>query len=190
MAAKTSIEKLKDFNEKQRQQNLANVPLDQRATPTNRQVVADKARVKTDKELEDEAVAKAEAERDRQADHLKQVTDATASLLDGVNNRVNPVKDWIAAQPTPGGVFALLLFIGFFALAFMPVDQQGHTRLYLMWQTILNRTHMLYRETTQVGHAEGFAGNPNVNGGSADFGGSNGNTPQVDLTHLNLFPGF
>lgn len=197
MATQTDLEKLKAFNDKQRQKDMDALPIEQRPHPTDNEILEEKARVKTPKEVRDDETERIRLEQEYQANHLQQVTDATATMLGSINNRVNPVKNWIASQPTPGGIMALLLFIGFFALAAIPVNQQGQTRLYLLWQTILNRTHMLYRENTAVG-----ANNPNYGGGAGgSFGGGggvrsetdvytpNGNTP-IDITHLNLFPGF
>lgn len=155
-------------------------------------IVAKASETKADRQARQDA--QIEEEQNRENDALSHLADATSNIIDQLQSRANPLKDWIASQPTPGGILALCLFIGIFALAVIPVDKDGNTRLYLLYQTILNRTHMKYRETVGVGevNSSGIA----ITGGSTTFGNSytppptsNGatTTAPIDLTHLNLF---
>lgn len=140
--------------------------------------------------------AQIEDEQNKETDAIAHLTDATSNIIDSLQSRVNPLKEWIAAQPTPGGILAICLFIGIFALAVIPVDNQGNTRLYLLYQTLLNKTHMKYRESVAVGQVNNA--NMPVTGASGTFGNStttpaqqNGTvtataTLPFDTSHLNF----
>ena len=209
--ADTNLEKIKKFNETKRLQheetakrnpddslstNAEHIKLQNEKVRLQNEALANRS-AKQKKEDAEKEQAEIEAER---LDAVKHITDATSTLIDNVNDTVNPIKDWIASQPTPGGIAALVVFILFFALAVIPVNSQGQTRLYLIWQTILGRTHMLYNET--MGY-----GNPNFGAGAGGTFGTtssadtvtaqtstitpgsvqNGNLTPIDISHLNLF---
>ena len=205
-SAKTSMERIRAFNEQRESGSSTTIKNDPTQEGTNTRVsstketIADKA-AQTQEEKDAERDAQLKAERQRQQEVISQITDATANLVDRTQKTVNPVRDWIASQPTPGGIALLLIFIAFMAMAAIPVNAQGQTRLYLLWQSLLGRTHMRYTEggsasgtfgngspttSSSVSTANGYAGEgyrPQTNTGT-----QNGNVaPVIDLTHLNLF---
>jgi hypothetical protein len=138
-------------------------------------------------------------------DSMKMLTDSVSNLIDQVNVKVNPVKSWIASQPTPGGLLAVCVFIGFMMLAIIPVNAAGQTRLYLFWNTLVGRTHMKYKEDFNGSYSNsqavggGSSGSFGGGGSSGSFGTSpttatNGSTngtittgQPIDFSMLNLF---
>ena len=190
--ATTKIDKIKEYNAAQEsKRNVANngatannaVPAstgEKRSKDTTdkknaTQPVSDNRRIIQEKAAEDpleQQRLRDEEQRDREEteriDAVEALTAATSNLIDNVNARVNPVKDWIARQPTPGGILALIAFIMFFVFAAIPVNQMGQTRLYLLWQTLLGRTHMQYRESTPIGEVN--SSGIQVTGASGTFG--------------------
>lgn len=196
--SQTKIEKIKAFNASQQANADAanNQPIKGKLQPgddptlTTRQKVEAKANpptlTKEEQEAEDKRIQEEEAKA--QLDSLHQLEDATSTLIDRVNQPIGRAQQWLSSQPTPGGIAALLVFIVFLALAVIPVNSQGQTRLFLMWQTILGRTHLLSREKQQIGgQASGsFTVTPSGGGGpGATSQPTNGLAP-IDITHLNI----
>lgn len=196
--SKTQMEKIQAFNASkaasatQKLETPTSVPNAQEKlaidnAKSNTEIVADKAnqKVKTQAEIEAEQVQLQQEAEAEQLHTMHQLTDATSNIIDSINERVNPMKDWIASQPTAGGIAGVLILIAFIALVAIPVNAQGQTRAYLFWQSLVGRTHMKYRESINTGGT--------VNGASADFGKTTNATvgttvtPTIDLTHLNLF---
>ncbi len=70
-------------------------------------------------------------------------TEVTRGLR-SANQRTQPAQRWAASRPTPGGIATLLILIGVFLMAIVPVDNQGNTRLKLLWLTITGKTHLSY----------------------------------------------
>lgn len=150
-----------------------------------------KAKAEQKPKTQEEIDAENEQAQADQLHTLHQLTDATSNIIDQINAKVDPAKNWLASQPTPGGIAGLLIFIFFIALVAIPVNAQGQTRAYLFWQSLLGRTHMKYRENLSTGQqvhgSSADFGNTVTRGASADFGNTVTPTPQIDLSHLDLF---
>lgn len=213
MTEKASLTKIKKFNEetnRRRDEASKNSTTPNASDLTNKEKIKEKAKEKTEEELAKELEEQKQAEEKQRLDALEQNTLAISTLIDRVNQQTSGVKNWIASQPTPGGIAALLVMIAFVALALIPVNSQGQTRLYLFYQSLLGRTHMKYSEgqnnTSNVSQFGGSAGatfgtqpstntvNPNsFNGpglpvvtGPSPIQGQGG-TSGIDFRHLNLF---
>lgn len=184
--ATTKIQKIQAFNAQQAAKGTTAT----RPDPNNQdekllQQTSNKDQVKAkadQKELTQEEILLAEQQaQTEQLDTLHQLTDATSNIIDQINAKVDPAKNWLASQPTPGGIAGLLIVICLIALVAIPVNAQGQTRAYLFWQSLVGRTHMKYRE--------GLATGQQIHGSSADFGNTVNSVPSVpiDLSHLDLF---
>jgi hypothetical protein len=90
---------------------------------------AENADAKADQTLRDQAEQQARLMRDR-------VTGA----VDRVASVTNPARDFMARQPTPGGVGMLVFVLIFLSFALIPVSPQGRTRLMLLWSMLTGRT--------------------------------------------------
>jgi hypothetical protein len=182
--SKTPAEKIQADTLKRRQETET-IVADLKAEGDQKETDKDKLKVDDDENEDDDA--------EGVNDSIKLLTDSMSHLIDQVNARVNPVKSWIASQPTPGGIAALILFIAFMMLAIIPVNAQGQTRLYLFYNTLVGRTHMLYRENMSVGKSNTsnvVSGGVGAEGNSSANGSTNGtiSTGQpIDLSLLNLF---
>lgn len=186
--SQTKLEQIKEFNEKAalKAKELEDTRDFPKADATNTQQVKDRAEQppKTKEELEAERIQQEEQQRDT----LHQLTEATSTLIQRINQPVDTAKNWISALPTPGGIAAMLIALAVFALFVIPVNAQGKTRGQLFFQSLLGRTHMLYRETNTVGGSV-------VHGASGDFGPTTGHggpysepsTAFVDLQNLDIF---
>lgn len=51
-------------------------------------------------------------------------------------------QDRLATLPTPGGLTLLVVILLAFIWIAVPVNEQGHTRAYLLWLTLLGRTRL------------------------------------------------
>lgn len=98
--------------------------------------------------LEKAEAARKKAERDRieQARKEGKLRDVVQSEvqrgLRATGEKTTPAMNWIANRPTPGGIATILIIIGIFLLAIVPVDNQGNTRLKLIWLTLTGKTHI------------------------------------------------
>ena len=74
---------------------------------------------------------------------------AGTNLAQGVSDFGQGIVNWAESWPTPGGIGLLLLVIFILLWALIPVDQQGYTRLQLLWFTLMGRTSLQGSTTTQ-----------------------------------------
>lgn len=182
-----ATETIKQFNAQQTIAKTATptTPEENETAKTKKEQIADKAVQKTADDLKKEEEERLQAEEQARLDAIDQMQTSIAALIERVNARVEPAKTWVSSLPTPTGLAGLVIAILLFALAVIPVDSQGHTRLYLFYQSLLGRTHMKYQETSPAGSVStgggaDFGGNKLNGGGSAGLNG-------IDLSHLNLF---
>ena len=84
-------------------------------------------------------------ERLRREGKLKDVALAEGQrALRAAGNKTSPMATWLANRPTPGGIGTLLAVILVFLMAIVPVDNQGNTRLKLLWLTLTGKTSFNY----------------------------------------------
>jgi hypothetical protein len=106
------------------------------------------AKKQADKEAADKAAEQA-AEQARQQDLLTQVGAKIGEGQDAIAGAAAPAVNWLANQPTPGGVLTVFLILVFFLLAVTPVNKNGDSRLKLLWLTITGKTHLDYSGNTE-----------------------------------------
>lgn len=127
------------------------------ATKDNLQKAEDDRKAREEQERED---AKARGD-------VKAVIQSEVSKgLRATSQRTSPAMNWFANRPTPGGIATLLVLIGIFLMAIVPVDNQGNTRLKLIWLTLTGKTHF-----------EAFGG-----GAGGTFGPGSQNQPNTPIT--------
>jgi multidrug efflux pump subunit AcrA (membrane-fusion protein) len=73
---------------------------------------------------------------------------AASNLADSVSSIGTGIASWASSWPTPGGIGLLLIVIFILLWALIPVDDQGYTRMQLLWFTVMGRTE-LQGSTTQ-----------------------------------------
>lgn len=181
--AKNPGDIIKEFNNKEKTPIAATPPgtLDTKSTE---EIIKNKAL--DDKAKEDADKAKEDADKTALEQAQKNVQDT----INKANTIVNPVKNWIASQPTPGGIFTLIIIIVFFIWAIVPVNGT-HTRLELLWLTITGKTHFPDSGTgynTNTGHvdSEKTTSNNNYTPGSLPTVNSGPSLPSVDIPGLDL----
>jgi hypothetical protein len=123
--------------------------------------------------LEEEEAERKKQEEEERANAVIQVKNVVANTGQAAQKAVEPVHQLIINAPTPGGIASILLVIGFFLLAVVPVNPQGDTRLKLIWLTLTGKTHLKYSETKSTGIVG--AEKPTKTGVAG--GGASGNFP-------------
>lgn len=181
------MEKIKAFNQKQIDLKNASAPPVPDSEKSKADKIKEKAALKEAADLAKEEEERRLREEQARLDAMDQMQSSISTIIDKVNMTVSPAKSWISALPTPGGLAALVIAIIVFALAVIPVDQQGHTRLYLFYQSLLGRTHMKYQETSTPGSVS-YGGSAGTSFGSTpQSNGSGAGLPAIDTRFLNLF---
>lgn len=66
----------------------------------------------------------------------------TPVIVEQVAGATSRLNDWLVAQPTPGGVGALVFVLVVLVWAMVPSNEQGYTRLHLLWLTLTGRTQL------------------------------------------------
>lgn len=67
---------------------------------------------------------------------------AASSMADTASSIATGISDWASSWPTPGGIGLLLVILFVLLWALIPVDDQGYTRLQLLWFTLMGRTQL------------------------------------------------
>jgi hypothetical protein len=133
---------------------------------------------------EEKAIKEAEAEAIATRKAQLQVAESALSAPTGV---VRQATNWLGSAPTPGGIGALLLALLFFLWVIVPVNEQGDTRLKLLWYTLIGRTRIKPEYGAEGGGADFDNTESEQPGGGADFDNTNGiGTGQ--MTNLTLLP--
>jgi hypothetical protein len=70
------------------------------------------------------------------------VGNAGSNLADNVSNIGTGIANWASSWPTPGGIGLLLIVLFILLWALIPVDDQGYTRMQLLWFTVMGRTQL------------------------------------------------
>lgn len=124
-------------------------------TPEEQKRIVDEQEAAKQKELQDNAIKAG----------MQKGVDIAGNAQQTISGTVSPIKQWIANQPTPGGVGGLLAILIFFLFVIIPVDSTGRTRLQLLWATFTGRTHLSYEGVNvpaleSRGASGTFGGNP------------------------------
>lgn len=82
----------------------------------------------------------------------QQVAEETRSFFDWAS-------DWSLGVQTPGGIALILIAIFILIFAIVPVNDQGDTRLYLMWLTLLGQTSLKGGIDDRTAGSKGASGN-------------------------------
>lgn len=151
-----ATDKISSFNVSQANKvqptSILEVPTTQEENLSNKDVIA--ATAARDKsvrrqELENKkAQEKLELEQAIQTQNaLKLAGHVAGKAQESIDNRVQPIKDYLSGIPTPGGIATILIVLAFFIFAVIPVDSNGNTRLKLLWLTLTGKTHLAYSGT-------------------------------------------
>ncbi len=70
----------------------------------------------------------------------------TRQALAAAGSPIEPAANWFAHLPTPGSLATIVILLIIFVLAIVPVDDQGTTRIKLVWLTLTGKTHLRYQE--------------------------------------------
>jgi hypothetical protein len=133
---------------------------------------------------EEKAIKEAEAEALATRKAQVQVAESALSAPTGV---VRQATNWLSNAPTPGGIGVLLLALIFFLWVIVPVNEQGDTRLKLLWYTLIGRTRFKPEYGSEGGGADFENTNGEPPGGGADFDNTNG-IGTGKMTSLTLLP--
>lgn len=120
-------------------QVLPPAPKQKTPTPQQKKVAA------RDLEAQKQANIDRREEDERSRARINAGAKVGGAALAGVQERVGAVGDavtgWADRMPTPGGIGLLLAAIFILLWAVVPVNG-GHTRLTLLWMTLMGRTRM------------------------------------------------
>lgn len=127
---------------------------------------------------------KEEAERERkeeqrikdEQDTLNKLGNKIAEGQEAIANSVSPFTQWLAKQPTPGGVATIFVILMFFLFAIVPVNERGDTRLKLIWFTLTSKTKLSSDDTGDI------------IGGGGDFGNTITSTPTQTTIPITTTP--
>lgn len=106
-------------------------------TKSNLQQIDDKK--KKEQEAQDE-------EDIRQGNITNTVLSEANRSFKAASDKTSPIVSWFENAPAPGGIGLLLLIIGVFLMAIVPIDNNGNTRLMLLWLTLTGKTHINYSQ--------------------------------------------
>ncbi len=147
--------------------STADIALIQKAADKNQTLTADEqirlkaletkqnlaAAAAQNKQQQDAAAAQAR----KDAKLHQQVLLTSQDALKSAGAPFEPAANWFANLPTVGGLATIVILLVVFVMAIVPVNEDGDTRLKLVWLTITGKTHLKYQNT----EASGDFGNTN-----------------------------
>ena len=125
-------------------QNAANLKAQQRAqaAQAKQQAQTQAAAQKQAAQAQAKAAAQSQAFALGAGNLAVGIGQAGSNAGDAISSVATNVQEWMASWPTPGGIGLLLLIIFVMLWVLIPVDQQGYTRLQLLWFTVMGRTEL------------------------------------------------
>jgi uncharacterized membrane protein YgcG len=112
---------------------------------------------------------------ERAAAEAEQLRRRAIGAVDRAAAATAPVRDFMARQPTPGGVGILILVLLFLSFVLIPVSPQGRTRAMLLWAMLTGRTRLQGRRDMKAElQREAGTFSDNSGGGDGGGGGSSG----------------